>query len=113
VKTQEEFLQEILDLKKANPEMDIHFCIDSDELGEYGWIVHKIIRVEISPWYREDERILVDEDDILNKFYDDIDEATGYVLGEKKLSDEEFEKRAQAMYAEKVKKAILVFTMPE
>ena len=41
-RTQEQFLQEILELKRANPDYDIHFCIDSDEMLEDGWTSHEI-----------------------------------------------------------------------
>lgn len=101
MKTQEQFLQEILDLKKANPEMEIHFCADSDEILETGWTAHKITKVEINPWYGEDERIFTDEDEIKEHFENQYDEetATWYI-------EEAIEKR----YESEVKMAICVFT---
>jgi hypothetical protein len=104
MKTQEEFLKEILDLKKANPEMDIHFCVDNDELSDNcGWTYQKIYKTEIGPWFIDDERVYTDEDDILDYFFN--------ILETEEDAGEETERKAQEKYDKEVKKAILVFTM--
>ena len=101
MKTQEQFLQEILDLKKANPKMEIHFCADSDEIFEYGWTVHKITKVEINPWYCDDERILTDEDEIKEHFENQYDDETTTCY---------IEEAIKKRYESEVKMAICVFT---
>ncbi len=103
MKTQEEFLQEILDLKKQHPEADIHFCVDSDEILEYGWTAHKITRVEISPWWFDGgERIETDEDVIRDKMKNIL-----FVDG---MTDEECKKAVDEQYQKEVKEAICVYT---
>lgn len=104
MKTQEEFLQEILDLKRANPELDIHFCVDSYEILETGWTAHKITKVEINPWYRDDDYILTDKDEIKEHFEDMIDFD---------LSEEELKAHVDERYEKEVKMAICVFTHAE
>ena len=101
MKKQEQFLQEILDLKKANPEMEIHFCVDSDEILETGWTAHKITKVEINPWYCEDECILTDEDEIKEHF----EKTADYELPENVM-----ESHVNERYESEVKMAICVFT---
>jgi hypothetical protein len=67
MKTQEDFLKEILQLVKANPEMEVHFCVDSGELVNMPWTKHKISRVVIQPFFERDETIYVSEDEIKRK----------------------------------------------
>jgi hypothetical protein len=101
MKTQEEFLHEILGLKKENPEMEIHFCVDSDEVLEYGWTAHKITSVKTCPWFEDDENILTDEDEIKDYFNERADE---------NITEDEVECHIKFRYASEVKEAICIFT---
>lgn len=103
MKTQEQFLEEILQLKKEKPELEIHFCVDSDEILESGWTVHKITQVEISTWYQDDERILTEDGEILDHFTDEIE-------GSEELTDDEVEKIINSRFEKEVKLAICVYT---
>lgn len=103
MKTQEQFLEEILNLKKERPDLDIHFCVDSEELVECSWTAHKIYSVSINSWYQDDERIYTDDGEILDLFADEIDNAEN-------LTDEEIEKIIHERYDKEVKLAICVFT---
>lgn len=102
MKTQEQFLREILELKTNNSEMEIHFCVDSDEILESGWTAHMITKVEVSPWYAEGERIYTDEDEIKEHFED--------LLYDEDIGDSELESLVNEMYSQQVKEAICVFT---
>jgi hypothetical protein len=101
MKTQEQFLQEILELKTKNSEMEIHFCVDSDEILDTGWTAHKITKVEISPWFCYDERILTDEDEIKEHFEN---------MADYELPEKEMEAHIESRYESEVKMAICVFT---
>lgn len=102
MKTQEQFLREILDLKSKNTEMEIHFCVDSDEILDFGWTAHKITKVEIKPWYCDDERILTDEDEIKEHFENMADYT--------ELPEKEKGRYVDLRYKAEVKNAICVFT---
>lgn len=101
MKTQEQFLQEILDLKSKNPEMEIHFCVDSDEILDIGWTAHIITKIEVSPWFCDDERILTDEYEIKEHFEN---------MADYELPEKEIEAHVEARYESEVKMAICVFT---
>lgn len=102
IKMQEEYLLEILELKKQNPEMDIHFCIDSDQMLEEGWTAHKIGKVEISPWLEDGEYILTEESEIRDHFE--------CLLSDECKNEAELEKAIDEKYDEEVKDAICVYT---
>jgi len=102
IKMQEEYLLEILELKKQNPEMDIHFCIDSDQMLEDGWTAHKIGKVEISPWLEDGEMILTEESEIRDHFE--------CLLYDECKNEAELEKAIDEKYDEEVKDAICVYT---
>ena len=105
-KTQVEFLEEILRLKKENPDFDIHFCVASEEVVEFDkWTKHQITRVEVLPWLQNDEKILLAEKDIRDFFVGEAD--FGY------WTKEEMDKFVGDRYAEAVKLAICVFTNAE
>jgi len=100
--TQEEFLERALLLKKENPELEIRFCVNSEEVLEYGWTAHKISNVEICPWWFDGgERIYTDEDEIR-------DEMADLLCAEK--SDSDIIEAVDKMYSEQVKQGICVFT---
>jgi hypothetical protein len=103
IKTQEQFLQEALELKKQNPEMDIHICVDSDEILEDStWTAHRIGKVEISPWFEDGDQIITDEDQIKEHFEDLF-----YEDYENKV---ELAKAVDRKYDTEVKKAICIYT---
>ena len=103
-KTQEEYLKEILELKAQHPEMDIHFCVDSDELCDSGWTAHRITGVEINPWWFDGgERIETDEDNIR-------DEMENLIFIEEGMTDEECKKAVDEQYQKEVKEAFCVYT---
>jgi len=99
-RTQEQFLQEILELKRANPDYDIHFCVDADEMLEDGWTSHEIENVEVSPWFDDGDRILTDGERIMDYFFDQSEAST----------DQEAEAVAKQRYNQEVKMAICVYT---
>jgi len=98
---QEQHLQHILDLKRDNPEMEIKFCVNSDEIYEYGFTVHQINDVRIMPWYQIGEKILNEEVFIMDYFLSKIP---------MDISDDEAERLARIEYKKEVKNAICVFT---
>ncbi len=51
--TQEDYLKHILELKKEHPEMEIKFCVDSNEISDSKYTYHQIFKVEISKWYED------------------------------------------------------------
>jgi hypothetical protein len=103
IKTQEQFLQEALEFKKQNPEMDIHICVDSDEILEDStWTAHRIGKVEISPWFEDGDQIIMDEDQIKEHLED--------FLCDEYKNDAELEKAVDEKYKAEVKKAICIYT---
>jgi len=114
MKTQEEFLKEILELKAANPDNELKFCVDCDTLdSDYTWMVQKIYKVEVSPWYQEDETIYTGDDDIKELFENQIldDDKTFIEIAEE--NTETMTRRIDSMvekrYAEEVVEVICVF----
>lgn len=103
MKTQREWLQEVTDLVESNSEMEIHFCVDSEKALEFGWTAHIISKVEISPWFCDDGRIFVDEDQIKNHLED-------LHFWNSNLTLEEIKKEVNKLYELKIKKAICVYT---
>lgn len=101
--TQEEALKLILKLKEENPEFEIHFCIDSDQLLEYGWTAHKISKVEVCPWFEDGERIYTEEEEIIEHFEDFLYNSD---------SEKSLEEQIDILYKENVKTAICVHTFP-
>lgn len=102
IKTQEQFLQEALELKKQNPEMDIHFFVDSEQVLESGFTAHKIEKVEISPWFEDGDQIILDEDQ--------IKEHLECFLYDEYENDVELAKAVDRKYDAEVKKAICIYT---
>lgn len=104
-KTQEQFLQEALDLKKANPELDIVFCTAYDKLcDDHALSCQQIHSVQILPWYEHNEAILTKEDEIHDAILDGIEEVDDSEGGVD-WGHEEFNER----YAERVKQKICVY----
>lgn len=105
MKTQQEFIHEILDLKMKNPDMEIHFCVDSEQTTDDRWTAHKIIEVKVNPWLVTKEFILNDEIEIEEYFID--------LLFDPSLDDKEIERMAEIKYKNEVKQAICVYTDAE
>lgn len=101
MKTQEQFLQDILDLKQMHPSKEIHFCVDSQEVLDEGWTAHQITKVELSSWFCDDERILVD-DDVITEYFTD--------MADPELSELELEVHVNNRFMSEVKMAICVYT---
>lgn len=100
---QEQYLEEVLNLKKEHPEYNIHFCIDSDELVDNGWTAHKVRKVEVSPWWFDGgERIGIDEEAIK-------DTMEGLVWKEG-MTDEQLSALVEEKYEREVEMAICIFT---
>jgi len=111
MKTQEELLQDILNLKKENPELEIHFCISCEEMtDEYGWVKQKISRVEIDPWFEADERIMTDKDEILEYFENELIERFEDEFYGSDIDEDSITEQAQERYDREVIKAICVYT---
>ncbi len=106
MKTQEEFLKEILELKAANPDKELKFCVDCDTLdGDYGWMVQKIYKVEVSPWYQEDETIYTEDDAIKELFEDQIRDNDTF----SEMNEDTIDSMVEKRYAEEVVEVICVF----
>ena len=76
-----EFVEEIVKLKKENPDHEIHFLSDTtgwdDENNFYGG---QIAYVKLGIWLQVDERVYIDYDDIADNFWSnrefpEVDEA--------------------------------------
>jgi hypothetical protein len=105
-KSQEHYLNEILKLKKINPEMEIHFCVDSETVYEFGWTYHEITRVDICPWYEDDEYIHVYKWSIENRIKEKEFDSEEY----DNIPDSELNRMVEEIYDKIVKQAICVFT---
>lgn len=103
MKTQLEFLKLAVQLAEANPNMKIKIFTSCEELSDdYAWQEQKIYSVSVEDYYlHNDERILIDEDDIRNaiaeRFEDDVE-----------YTDEEIEKMIDEIYKEEVTKVIAI-----
>ena len=104
MKSQRKWLQEIMNLSNKHPDHEIHFLVDSDEVLEYGWTDHKIIKVEIDDWFSDDEKIYTGECEIKEHF-----EEYYYENNEDK-SEEAIEKLVNEKYEKEVKEVICVYT---
>lgn len=104
MKTQEQLLQEIIDLKKQRPDLDIKICVASDDVLEGGWTYHKILSVRVESWFETYERIYIDKSEILEYFEEQVfDEYPNF-------SDKRIKGLAKMRYLEQVKEAICVYT---
>ena len=94
-------MQEILELKKQNPEMEIHFCVANELSDENDWTSHEIWKVEVSEWFCAFDKFLTDEDMIREHLAEEAD------IG---LSEEQVKFYVDSRYAEEVTMAICVYT---
>jgi hypothetical protein len=103
--TQEQLLQEILNLKKEHPDLEIKICVSDDDLSdEGGWSLHKISTVKIETWFEANERIYTDESYILDYLEEQVfDEYPDF-------SCKRIRGLAEMRYLEQVKEVICVYT---
>jgi hypothetical protein len=104
-KSQEDFLNEILKLKSENPELDIKFCVCSEQIYESGWTYHEISKVEVCPWYQEEEEIFTSKGEIIERLTYLIE----CEMFDDEVTDYEINQIAEERY-KSVKQAICVFT---
>jgi len=72
--TQLEYLKLAVKMAEENPGMEIRVAASSDELlDDVAWTMHKIISVEKSLWYVDNENILTDVDEIIDHLNDSLD----------------------------------------
>ena len=96
------FINKISTLRYADPTLEIHFLVDSDEMSEYSYSAHLITKVEIMYWYEDDERIMTDEEQIKESMYDDE--------ADNPISDEELDILVDRRFKKEVKRAIVAYT---
>lgn len=105
MKTQEDYLKEILKLKANDPTLEIKFLVSSDDMTDWDYTEHQICKVEVSPWYVNDEgRIFIGMDDVMDGLITD----TSYIY--EKLDDEEFSAIVNKRYEKEIKQVICVYT---
>jgi len=102
MKTQREWLDYIQKLSGENPDFEIRFLVGGDGIEEDHWSCHVIFNVEISPWWRRDERIETDKFEILELMMES--------LFDEGLDDEDIEVQADEWYDRDVEQAICIYT---
>lgn len=102
MKSQIDFINEIAALHAANPELEIHFCVDSDEVLEFGWTAHRVTGVKVGYWYTSGERIYTSEEEIKDCFAYEIED-------DLELESNEIERIVNNRFVD-IPKAILVYT---
>jgi len=106
MKTTKEMMLKAIELSNANQEMDIKFFTeDSEMLGEYSWVEHRITSVEITDYYVDcgDGMIYTDEDTIREKIGEEFENRPD-------LTDEEIEEKITQIYKKNTKKVIAIST---
>ncbi len=103
MKTQEEFIKEILNLKTKNPDMEIVFFV-KDEMSPFPYTKHQISKVKISDYWDQgdDQEILTNEQEIK----DELEEQNWC----SDMSDTDFDILVDDVFEKEVKKVILVYT---
>ena len=103
MKKQLDFLKDIIELKNQNPDADIVFCVDPNEiLEDSSWTAHKITKVKLNKLYEDGENIIADEDQIKDHL--------GFLLALDVDSDEELVELVNKCYEKNTKMAICVYT---
>jgi len=70
--TQREALYKAWNLSMEYPKAEIHILADSGEImPEYAWTAHKIGKVEHGLWCEYDERIITDENEMIETLEED------------------------------------------
>ena len=100
-KTQVEFLEEILRLKKENPDREIRFCVASRGLAENMELIqHRITQISLGPVFERGKEILINEADIREHFKQKCSAHHSWFV---------MKRMVDAMYDDKVRLAICVF----
>ena len=96
-------IERILELSAKHPDCEIKFMADNS--GEdFGWTEQCITRVELSDYYlKNDDRILLDEDDIKDAISDTIEVIGG-------MTDIELNEQIDDIYKKEVSTVIAVYT---
>lgn len=94
-----ERVKELVEIIRANPELEVEFLVDSETICEdFAWTRQEIISIEIEDVWIPDGDMYYGEDDIREKM-DDMSE---------RADEEEREKEINERYSKEVKKVILV-----
>jgi hypothetical protein len=104
MKTQIEFVREIIELSEKHPSAQIKLCVDGDEVEEYGWTAHEIRRVELLRWVEVNEQIYTDEKSAKYEIQD--------MLFNSDIHPDELKKQVDDYFEEHAVDAICVFTYP-
>jgi len=96
-------INKILELSAKHPDCEIKFIADNNG-GDYGWTEQCITRVELSDYYlKNDDQILLDEDDIRDAISDTIEVIGG-------MTDIELNEQIDDIYKKEVSEIIAVYT---
>ncbi len=67
-KTQLEHLEDLVKLKKDNPELMVHFCVDNDDLcDEDRFSFQYMLHCEVLSYYDNDGIFITDIDDVISQ----------------------------------------------
>lgn len=101
--TQKEYIEQVLDFKNKNPEMEIKLCVNSDEISDGNWTSHVIWKVEICKWYNgQDGRFYLGEEEIFERLEEEFYDG--------KATEEEIRKLVRGKYDKEAKSVICIFT---
>lgn len=79
---QRELLNKAVLLAQAYPDVQIHVCVDNDEIAEdFRWTSHHISKVELGEWATYNEKIFVDKSD----YFDEVEWMEDIELTEEEL----------------------------
>ena len=68
---------DLLKILNQNPKLPLVFMVQSDELGDYSYMLMKNYHSEIETVYIDDEKVYIGEDDAienLSDYYSDVEE---------------------------------------
>jgi len=74
METQLELLKRAIQLAEQNPDMEIHCCVDGDDISDYGWTAHKIEKVCIAHWIMIGDYLYDDIESAMSELLDTTDE---------------------------------------
>jgi hypothetical protein len=94
--TQRQHIYKLVKLMEEHPEREIHVCVDNDGIAEWGqWTAQKIKAVRLGYWYRNDERIYTEVEDVIDEL------------------EELYDREVDTIEAyDEMEPAILVYTVP-
>jgi hypothetical protein len=104
--TQDELFKKIVKFKTDNHDLPVKFCVNNETCCEdSGWSLHKIIKIEISPWYQEKDRFYTDENKIKDVLTDQAESEFGI-----DILDHVIDKVVEERYKKLVTQAICIYT---